>query len=857
MDTDREKVYLAALLHDIGKFYQRADRPFDDKLNHLSEQSRKIADLLCPLNEHGRFGYQHTVWTHQFLQDSESILKKIPSLVDNVFDNKLDDSIFQLASFHHKPSSELQALISLADWWSAGIDRRTENLEIESGTANGIAWGMQRYKKIPLYSVFNKIFNANGHSAFGLRALSVDENGFFPQEITSVEVGNNEAKYASLWQAFSQEFQKLPTDTFNGFTESLLSLLKKYTWCIPSNTTDMANVSLYDHLKTTAAFADCLYVYKTEHPTDFTFADNRLSLNDGFKPVILLGGDLSGIQKYIYNIASRKAAVSLKGRSFYLQLLIDSVIQRIISHSDIQASLAHVVYSSGGKFYMILPNTEKVLAAIQQLRKEFEDDLWKNHHGQLILNIDYVPFAYSTKSKEMIFDCGGDGRSIGKLWQTLAEKLTAQKNQKFKTVLISKYDELFDVQNVDERSRVCAVTGIESEKCVAIDPNEKDGKTFVLPSVKEQTKLGNTLKDADFIITYTGDDENKYLSNHSRCHISCVGVHNYLFDQKELIDDGADFRSITSADVCRVKRINQTNFIVTLKGQGCGYGFQFYGGNKQAQNFNEDRNKTFDELANSSYLGVLRMDVDNLGAIFIKGLPEEDKSFSAYSTLSFMLDYFFSGFLNTIRENRDFCDDVNIIYSGGDDVFAVGKWNKLIAFAEAVRENFRSFVGRDDISISGGIAIVGDKFPIAKAAEMAGDAEHAAKAYNNAQKNAFNMFGESVAWTNSEFGYVKNRKDEMVQLCSAPKNMPRSILHKLMTFNDMRKRDEISYVWNTAYFLKRFTADKKQDAIKNFCNSIQKDLFDTARGAENYRLIALAARWAELELRETKTNNNN
>lgn len=25
MDTLREKVYLAALLHDIGKFYQRAD----------------------------------------------------------------------------------------------------------------------------------------------------------------------------------------------------------------------------------------------------------------------------------------------------------------------------------------------------------------------------------------------------------------------------------------------------------------------------------------------------------------------------------------------------------------------------------------------------------------------------------------------------------------------------------------------------------------------------------------------------------------------------------------------------------------------------------------------------------------
>ena len=38
-----------------------------------------------------------------------------------------------------------------------------------------------------MYSVFNKIFKADYHSAFGLRALSIDENGFFPTEITKAE----------------------------------------------------------------------------------------------------------------------------------------------------------------------------------------------------------------------------------------------------------------------------------------------------------------------------------------------------------------------------------------------------------------------------------------------------------------------------------------------------------------------------------------------------------------------------------------------------------------------------------------------------------------------------------------------
>lgn len=873
MDNTREKIYLAALLHDIGKFYQRADKSFSDKQNELLKESKDIADLICPLNETGNFGYQHTIWTHQFLQEIESVLKRVPDLVDNIYENAGNDSIYQLASFHHKPSTEMQALISLADWWSAGIDRRESNLEKEEGEQNGINWGKQRYKQIPLYSVFNKINKGNFQYAFGLKPLSIDEKEFFPSEIKKTSDGNSQAKYAELWKSFKEEFDKLPTDSFEGFAESLMFLLKKYTWCIPSNTTDMANVSLFDHLKTTAAFADSLYVYKQEKPDDFVFDNNRLTLKEGVKPVILLGGDLSGIQKFIYNIASRKAAVSLKGRSFYLQLLIDSIIQRIISHPDIEATLAHVVYSSGGKFYMILPNTTKVLKAIDELKTDIESDIWKQHTGQLIVNIAYVPFAYNVKYKGLDFD-DKTNQSIGELWRILADKLTSQKNQKFKNVLLNEHGNLFNPQDINEDAKVCAVTGIEG-KCVAIDPKEKGDKTYVLPIVKEQADLGKTLKDADYILTHKSNDENKYVSNRVKCDILCSGVHNYLFDQLELTDDDADFRKITSADVCRVKTINNTHFLsAQLKGNKCSYGFQFYGGNKQAKLWDENideknkwRNKTFEELAKDSYLGILRMDVDNLGSIFIQGLPDEDKSFAAYSTLSFMLDYFFSGFLNTIREKESFVDDVNILYSGGDDVFAVGKWNKLIEFAEAIRENFRKFVGRDDISISGGIAIVDDKFPIAKAAEMSGEAEDAAKKYKDSAKNAFNMFGESVTWSKEEYEYVKSYKQQFVSLINNF-DLSKGILHKIMTYaeivkenkqiketKDEKRKPNLSYLWHTAYYLTRFMGKEKDNkAVYDFC----KDLRDKQLIKEdNFRFMSLAARWAELELRENKNSINN
>lgn len=840
MDTIRSQIFIGALLHDIGKFYQRSDSTFSDKYNQLSEYSKRMAGDLCPINDSGRFGYQHVIWTNEFIEGNREIFKRVPGLNQNLIENtNADDSFASFASNHHKPKSLLQAIITMADWWSAGIDRTDpKTLEVQELNSS-INWGKQRYKTIPLYSVFNKINNGNYQAAFSLNSLSLESDDIFPKEIKTSADGVNQNKYKQLWEKFIGEFNNLPTDSFDGFAESLIYLLKKYTWCIPSNTMDMANVSLFEHLKTTAAFADCLYQYYKDHKENFTFTNNRLSLTNGVKPVLLLGGDISGIQKFIYNISSRKAAVSLKGRSFYVQLLIDSVIQRILTHPDINSTIGQVVYSSGGKFYMLLPNTEKVLNAITELRSAFEKELWDEQYGQIALNLDYVAFSFDSTSKLIIFEGCEDDAKIGDLWKALADKLTADKNHKFKSLLTNNYGKMFEPQNV--YGTVCAVTGIEGE-CVRIDEN--DNETLVLRSVEEQARLGKALKGMDYLLTYKERDNSTYLSNRSKCNLGILQTYNYLFNKEELIKDDADFRSITSADVSRVKMINKLNFLdAQIKGQKVSYGFQFYGGNQQAQ-FNGN-DKTFEELADNEYLGILRMDVDNLGAIFIKGLPDEAKNFAAYSTMSFLLDYFFSGYLNTIRNSEAFKDDVNILYSGGDDVFAIGKWDKLIDFAEEVRTNFAKFVGRKDISISAGIVFVNSKYPIAKAAQLAGDAEDNAKGYklNGKLKNAISIFGESISW-DEEFDFVKKYKDTLVSLIN-DHNMPRSILHRLMSLCDKMRRGEVSYMWQTAYFLKRFSSDKDNREITNFCNKLKVLLCNK----REFELVAIAARWAELKLR--------
>lgn len=872
----RQKIYLGALLHDIGKFYQRADKKFSDKYNDLSIYSKNIANDICPVNKYGHFGYQHVIWTNEFFEKFSIKLQQIPGIKENLYTDSSTDNIVTFACNHHKPQTLLQSFITIGDWWSAGVDRQNaDNINVKDYVQKNIDWGKNRYKTIPLFSVFNSINKGIGNSAFELRKLSIVKEDIFTKKIEKKEDGVSEQDYKKLWGKFEKEFEDLPTDSVDGFTESLFYLLKKYTWCIPSNTMDMANVSLFEHLKTTAAFADSIYSYYADNNEDkfkFDKVYNRLTPNENVHPVMLVGGDVSGIQKFIYNIASQKAAKSLKGRSFYLQLLIDSIIQKIITHSDIQATIGHVVYSSGGKFYMILSNTPKVRKALDSIRIEIEGELWKEHKGKLSVNLSSVGFALvkpkdnDEKNKISIegFDTDTD---LGTLWRTLADRLNSQKNQKFKSLL---NNEFFEIQDVGGDVKTCVVTGeelgkkdsnIDNDNLLELSENErKKEKVYLSKSVREQTKIGTALKDADYLITYREpQDESKYLSGRSKAHIKVVGIDNYMFDKIELTKDDADFRRVTSADVSRIVLFNNTNpLLAKLKGNAVSYGFQFYGGNKQAEQ--NGNNKTFEQLAknnkgNTTYLGVLRMDVDGLGNIFIKGLEEKDKSFAAYATMSFQLDLFFSGYLNTIREK--YKDYVNILYSGGDDVFAVGRWDLLIEFADEVRQEFATFIGRDDISISGGIAIVRNKYPIAKAAELSGEAEEASKKFNSDEKNAITFLGETISWKD-EYQAVKELKNEFIRLIED--GMSKGLLHKLMEFASIKKMNDtyvqnnqndkvdLSYKWNTAYYLKRFSDRfEKNNEITYFIQDLQNQLFVNNR---SYDLVALSARWAELQIRE-------
>jgi CRISPR-associated protein Csm1 len=231
--------------------------------------------------------------------------------------------------------------------------------------------------------------------------------------------------------------------------------------------------------------------------------------------------------------------------------------------------------------------------------------------------------------------------------------------------------------------------------------------------------------------------------------------------------------------------------------------------------------------------GILKMDVDNLGKIFATGFVNEKANIARISTMSSMFDFYFSGFLNKICEKyyfidgRQICDKckevarkielppldettklseilepvyrfdgkeqpcnecsknkipaVYINYAGGDDLLIIGPWDSIVELASDIRVNFKKFTCQNaDINISGGVSIISNKFPIGRAALLAGDLLEKSK---DQGRNKMSVFGETVCW-DTKYPIIGFHKllDFSFELedCVAKRDVSKGFIYSLM-----------------------------------------------------------------------------
>ena len=547
---------------------------------------------------------------------------------------------------------------------------------------------------------------------------------------------------------------------------------------------------------------------------------------------------------------------------------IHVIVQFILDELHLYRS--NVVYSSGGGFYILAPNTKKVAEKLPHLIETLMEKIRKHHGTKLYLAIDSEPIRKAT-----IFD-----GTLNTLWTGLTQKLSAKKLNRFADFIATDagYKFFFEPSDEGGRQQRDAVTGEEfgnKEDRYPFTPEDleespKPNKEYVKHSTFEQIRLGKILRDKiDYqIVTRKQVDywesQQDYFY-HSNFHFQPLDLGYYYYFMNEQRWEKLRERAKGSVDDAKILKINTTQLSdFQIEGNRNVNGFTFYGGNDLPRTQNEAAlyfdDMAGDESVSFKRLGVLRMDVDRLGLVFKDGFDGNRRTFSRYSTLSRSLDFFFKGYLNTIWRENDFLNNNTfILYAGGDDLFIVGKWDASLAFAQKIQTEFERWTcSNPKMGISGGMALVGGRFPIAKAATQSDEEEKLAKGhkFGEKEKNALSFLGMPLAF-GAELKMVENLKNELITHIN-DSNIPKGFLGKISALHAMKieqekKNQNPSWRWISAYDIGRAIQRTQSDGARKFFEKVKVDLFVNKKGEgskyEYIDLLNFVARWAELEMR--------
>jgi len=447
---DEEKILiLGALLHDIGKFYQRTHELTDKgkfEKNH-ELYGEEVCDKKLKLDPIiGLLVYAHKE-------------KHWKALKEHVKKKGLKFSPEEFSKIKH-----IAKIISDADKLDAQQRIPKERYQL--------VWQHQ-------ISIFSNINIEKGncltdvkYASFG--PLSIDHILFPKRKEVSIKESRNE--YNILWNKFINEFNNLPKEE-SAFITSLYYLLFKYTFLIPSAPgTSVPDISLFEHLKNTCAIATCLYK---------TGGDDKF---------LLLGGDISGIQRFIYTITSKGAAKSLRGRSLYLELLNEVIAKYILK--DLGLPVTNLLYCGGGNFYILIPKTEE--ENLSELRKRIEKKILKFHKGDIHIVIDWIQLSGKDLKRGM----------FGKKLCELIDKIDVAKKKKFSNILYENYEDIFGPVDKGERE-VC-------DSCQSEGELEEDNEGYKFCELcKSFIDLNKEVKESRYMIEIWNDKDGRDIKKGS------------------------------------------------------------------------------------------------------------------------------------------------------------------------------------------------------------------------------------------------------------------------------------------------------------------------------------------------------
>jgi len=739
-----DKVYLAALaglLHDVGQFGQRAGKS----------------------GEHTEIG---AGWIRG---------------IQEMFPRAIWEDLAGAVAEHHSqsPRRRVVKVVRLADWLAAS--------ERDTGTAP-----CTEPSTTPLVPILARL-ELTGASpeepwGFGLNTLNLDSP--FPQRgLGAVDTSH----YADLWAQFEDEINTLKTagaTTGEQHFTSLLSLLHKYLTFVPSATLGeesagaeertLPNVSLYDHLKVTAAIAACLERGLSDDQLDLLLRRDEAVWQ---QPVAVMArGDLSGIQGFIYRITRpagdatfRGVAKRLRGRSFYLALLGDAAGDWLIRRLGLPS--ANLLFCGGGRFDLLIPVDGHSQQELAECLKELECWLFDTFNGEL-----GIQFATQEVTPS-------DFGNLRRVYAGLEYQLIQNKTRKWQGQM-DRVDFYVSGKNEYHACPVCHLTSMDEPR--------------ICPMCKQQHEIGGKLPDTSWIAFAYDKPETPQ---------GAVSVSFECFDSTVLLMNPSEaetflYRQRQRPSPAMLYRLNSTDFVPDEVPTALGLGFRFLANTAPVAleavqlHAHEPANPgdvlDFEEIAELSTgakrLGVLKADVDHLGLLFSDGV--ESPTISRQAALSHTMDLFFSGWLNRLCDNvfaawkdgpgkdhpwRDRITNLfYVLYSGGDDLFVVGPWDQIIELASQLQADFTGYACHNpNVTLSASVVQVKPHYPVQRFAQLVSDRLGEAK---DAGRNRINIFSHPVVWHDEQVGRgydwnLRFAKD----LCHKieDRDVPRTLIHDI------------------------------------------------------------------------------
>jgi len=803
------RVALAAYLHDMGKFAERA---------RIEEAMQKDADgntradinkqLYCPQYD-GRYTHVHAAYTAIAFDLLERHLPELVGADMAPFqpwsERDADDSLINAAARHHKPDTFLQWIIATADRVASGFER--EEFEAYNRAADTNHYTARQFTLFEQVRLFDKQRPQLHAWRYPLRALA--PQSIFPVEAKGYESSDKtagQAEYRALWQEFVTRLEDIPASHRQNlplWLDHFDTLWQCYTQAIPAATAGNTKpeVSLYDHSHTAAALAVALWRYHHARDDDplATATALRQRTDWSEQKFLLVQGDFSGIQDFIFATGGetqRRAAKLLRGRSFHVSLLTECAALRVLEALGLPPTSQ--ITNAAGKFLIVAPNTPASVEALAGVQREL--DAWFLEHGFGQSGIGLASLAASCDD----FRHDADGDSPFKhLMRRLFERLEEAKLRRFDLCGAAPPAAVFGgfLDAFDRDKCVCAVDGRSPAR-----ERLGDADSYVSALAADQIAIGGWLASQErLLITRAPLD-------HHTLRLPLFGYcANFTAGDETTGRFGAEARSGNlrrawdfslpqSADAPlwngyarRAINAHVPRF-GTLNEWDAG---RYAGSDEDADDRNAEAIKTLNHIAcddkrldeRGEWMGVealmtLKGDVDNLGRTFEDGL--ENYTFAKMAALSRQMNAFFT--VHLPRLCRDEFPNTYTVFAGGDDFFLIGPWRQTLELARRMRQDFARYVAHNpDLHFCAGLSMTKPGLPVREIGRLAEETLERAKAVGDkgkpaTAKNAVTAFDRAVTWDRFEqllemAGALKNQADDL--------ELSTAYLYALLGYADM------------------------------------------------------------------------